>query len=235
MKKKGNIAFSVLIVLFVMCIGAVVISLAASSRDNARVHYARLSNRYIAESGVDVSIGLLVNYIGNRELTATYKADEDGKCYMDETYMPYLLDEIADSEDEDVRIDIVSDEARNYLSSIGYVDYKKENSLSLTIDVADKENFKISNMCIEPDFVVETDEETGKDKQSKLRPIFVTVKTNYPNGNVLCNVKISNIYAQREAFEKTDENEMENCNIELDVSAAEIEYINYQNYGGAEN
>ena len=230
MKKKGNIAFSILIVLFVMCIGAVVISLAASSRDNARVQYERLSNRYIAESGVDMSVGLLVNYIGNRELTATYKADEDGKCYMVEDYMPYLLDEIENSDDENVGIDIVASETRDYLSSIGYVDYKKDGSLTLSIDVTDKENFKISNLCIEPDFV--TDTGSDKDRKSKLRPIFVTVKTNYPNGNVLCNVKLSDIYAKREAFEELNENEIGNCKIELDVNEIKIEYINYQNYGG---
>lgn len=235
MKKKANIAFTVLIALIVICAGTAIFSIASTGRYNAMTEYKRMSNRYIAESGVDLSVGLLINYLDNRELTISYEADEDGNYSVMDAYSPYIFSEAEDAdEDEDnVLIDIVSSEARDYLKSIGYFDFKKSDSIKVYVSTnGDKENLKLTNLCSTPDFLVSYGNDTGKSNKSLLNPIFVTVKTDYPGGNILCNVKLSNIYIKRGEFEETQPGEMGNVTAFLDTSEIKTEYINYQNYGG---
>lgn len=80
MKKKANIGFTVLIALIVVCCGAAVLSIAGNSKYNAKIEYRRIGDRYIAESGVDLSVGLFLNYLSNKDLVLTYtKNEDDGK------------------------------------------------------------------------------------------------------------------------------------------------------------
>lgn len=233
MKKKGNIAFSVLVALLVICGGAAMINVASSSRYNARTEYERIENRYIAESGVDLAVGLFINYLDNRELTVSYETDEDGRCSVIDRYSPFILDEIEDSTDDEVLIDLVSNEAKDYLSSIGYLDFKKSDSIRLYVNTYGlPENFRVSNLCSEPDFLVSFEQEENEEKRSKLNPIYLTVKTDYPGGKILCTVKLTDIYAVRESFENDNPGEMGNVSIYLDVDDIKTEYLSYQNYGG---
>ena len=63
MKKKANIGFTVLIALIIVCCGAAVLSIAGNSKYNAKTEYQRIEDRYIAESGVDLSVSLFLNYL----------------------------------------------------------------------------------------------------------------------------------------------------------------------------
>ena len=140
--------------------------------------------------------------------------------------------DLPDEDEDDVLIDIVSSEARDYLKSIGYFDFKKSDSIRVYVSTnGDKENLKLTNLCSTPDFLVSYGNDTGKSNKSLLNPIFVTVKTDYPGGNILCNVKLSNIYIKRGEFEETQPGEMGNVTAFLDTSEIKTEYINYQNYG----
>ena len=232
MKKKANIGFTVLIAFIIICCGAAVLSIASAGKYNAKTEYQRLEDRYISESGVDLSIGLFLNYLENKDIVLAYTKNEDGGYGVIDDYSPYLLEEIRTSEDTDiVSIPIIENESKDYLAGIGFLDYIKNGTIEFGIHTyGDKEEFKLSRMCIEYDFLLTvSDHDTVK--KSKLKPIFITVKTKYRGGEVIANVKISNLYAVRDSFYETDE-EIASIYAYIDTSDAIIEYENYQNYRG---
>lgn len=232
MKKEANIGFTVLVALVVICCGAAVLSVASNSKYNAKTEYQRIEDRYIAESGVDLSMGLFLNYLSNKDIVLAYTKNEEGGYSVIDDYSPYLLEEIRISDDEDaVSIDLVENESKDYLAGAGFLDYINDGSIEFLVNTyGDKESFKLSRMCTEYDFLLSvTDDET--ERRSKLKPIFVTVKTKYRGGEVMANIKISNLYAVRMPFEETDE-ELASITAYIDTAECVIEYENYQNYRG---
>lgn len=235
MKKKANIGFTVMVALLVICCGGAVLNIASGSRYNAKTEYQRLEDRYIAESGVDLSLGFFLNYLSNREVVLTYaEASEDNFAVVDD-YSPYLLDEIKMSESEDiVYLKVIENECKDYLAGIGFLDFIDENSIEIGINTfGDKESFKLSRMCTEYDFLLSfsADEE---EKRSKLKPIFIKVKTSYRGGEVMADIKISNLFAVREPFSESKEG-ISGVLARIDTEGAIIEYENYQNYRGITN
>jgi len=232
MKKKANIGFTVLIALIIVCCGAAVLSIASGSKYNAKTEYRRLEDRYISESGVDLSVGLFLNYLSNKDLVLAYTKNEDGGYGVIDDYSPYLLEEIRASEDADiVPIPIIENDSKDYLAGVGYLDFINNGTIEFGINTyGDKESFKLSRMCTEYDFLLSvSDDDT--EKRSKLKPIYITVKTKYRGGEVMANVKISNIYAVRVSFDETDE-DIASIHAYIDTTDAVIEYENYQNYRG---
>ena len=115
MKKKGNLSFTVMFALVIVCCGAAVLSVASTSKYNAKSEYKRTEDRYIAESGVDTAVGLFLNYLSNRDLVLTYQRNENGGYEVEERYVPYLLDEIKTSDTSDtVPIRIIENESKDY-------------------------------------------------------------------------------------------------------------------------
>ena len=229
-KKKGSIAISVFTALLVICTGAIILNICAASKYNAKSEYEKIKNRYIAESASDTSVSLLLNYIENREMVLEYEMHSDGSFSVMSEYSPYLLDEIKTATTDEAEISLVSTETKNYLLSAGCIDFMREDSeLSIKVKTfGDKEKFRISEMCIEPDFLLsDSPEEPGTEKRSKLNPIYITVKSKYNSGEVKSSIVIENIYAVREAFQESETN----CSCRIDTSSATIKYENYQNYG----
>lgn len=229
-KKKGSIAISVFTALLVVCTGAIILNICVSSKYNSKTDYERIKNRYIAESASDTSVSLLLNYIENREMVLEYEMHSDGSFSVLSEYSPYLLDEIKTAATDEVEVDLISTETKNYLLSSGCLDFMREDSeLSIKVKTyGDKEKFKITEMCTEPDFLLsdESEEEDTK-KRSKLNPIYITVKSKYNSGEVKSSIVIDNLYAVRGAFKENETN----CPCHIDTSNAEIKYENYQNYG----
>lgn len=229
-KKKGSIAISVFTALLVICAGAIILNICAASKYNAKTEYKKIKNRYIAESASDISVSLLLNYIENREMVLEYEMHSDGSFSVMSEYSPYLLDEIKTATADEVEISLVSTETKNYLLSAGCIDFMREDSeLSIKVKTfGDKEKFRISEMCTEPDFLLsDTPEEEDTEKRSKLNPIYITVKSKYNSGEVKCSILIENLYAVREVFKESESN----CPCRIDASSATIKYENYQNYG----
>lgn len=235
MKKKANIGFTSLISLVIICCGAAVLSIAVNSKFNAKTEYQRVEDRYISESGVDLSLGLFLNYLSNRDLVLAYEKNEDGTYGVIDEYSPYLLDEIRVSDDEDVvSIELIENESKDYLASVGYLDYINDGTIEFGINTyGDKENFRLSRMCTEYDFLLSSPDESDE-KRSKLNPIFLNVKSKYRGGEVMANIKISNLYAVRESFSEAYE-DISSVRAYIDTSEAVIEYENYQNYRGNSN
>lgn len=234
MKKKGNISFVALVALIVVCCGAAVLAVAANTKYNAKSEYQRVEDRYIAESGIDTAIGLLISYISNRDFVLPYEKTDDGGYVASDKFVPYFLDEIKNANDDDtVYIPIIENECKDYLASVGYLEYMKDGVIKLGIKTfGDKKRFIISEMCIQPNFLLSRGAEAGGTKKSKLNPIFVEVKTKYRGGEVNASVKISNLYAVREAFLELEPNENGSVKAYVDTSKAKIEFENYQNYRG---
>ena len=229
-KKKGSIAISVFTALLVICTGAIILNICATSKYNAKSEYEKIKNRYIAESASDTSVSLLLNYIENREMVLEYEMHSDGSFSVISEYSPYLLDEIKSAITDEVEISLVSTETKNYLLSAGCIDFMREDSeLSIKVKTfGDKEKFRISEMCIEPDFLLsESSDETGTERRSKLNPIYITVRSKYNSGEVKSSIVIDNLYAVRGAFKESESN----CPCRIDSSSAIIKYENYQNYG----
>jgi len=235
MKKKANIGFTSLISLVIICCGAAVLSIAVNSKFNAKTEYQRVEDRYISESGVDLSLGLFLNYLSNRDLVLAYEKNEDGTYGVIDEYSPYLLDEIRVSDDEDVvSIELIENESKDYLAGVGYLDYINDGTIEFGINTyGDKENFRLSRMCTEYDFLLSSPDESDE-KRSKLNPIFLNVKSKYRGGEVMANIKISNLYAVRESFSEAYE-DISSVRAYIDTSEAVIEYENYQNYRGNSN
>lgn len=232
MKKKANIGFTVLIALIIVCCGAAVLSIAGNSKYNAKTEYQRIEDRYIAESGVDLSVSLFLNYLSNKDLVLAYTKNEDGGYGVIDDYSPYLLEEIRMSEETDiVPINIIENESKDYLAGVGFLDYINNGTIEFGVNTfGDKESFKLSRMCTEYDFLLSLSGDDAE-KRSMLKPVFLTVKTKYRGGEVMANIKISNLYAVRVPFDET-EDDIASVKAYIDTSNAIIEYENYQNYRG---
>lgn len=232
MKKKANIGFTVLIALIIVCCGAAVLSIAGNSKYNAKTEYQRIEDRYIAESGVDLSVSLFLNYLSNKDLVLAYTKNEDGGYGVIDDYSPYLLEEIRMSEETDiVPINIIENESKDYLAGVGFLDYINNGTIEFGVNTfGDKESFKLSRMCTEYDFLLSLSGDNAE-KRSMLKPVFLTVKTKYRGGEVMANIKISNLYAVRVPFDET-EDDIASVKAYIDASNAIIEYENYQNYRG---
>lgn len=232
MKKKANIGFTVLIALIIVCCGAAVLSIAGNSKYNAKTEYQRIEDRYIAESGVDLSVSLFLNYLSNKDLVLAYTKNEDGGYGVIDDYSPYLLEEIRTSEEKDiVPINIIENESKDYLAGVGFLDYINNGTIEFGVNTfGDKESFKLSRMCTEYDFLLSLSGDDAE-KRSMLKPVFLTVKTKYRGGEVMANIKISNLYAVRVPFDET-EDDIASVKAYIDASNAIIEYENYQNYRG---
>ena len=227
MKKKGNITFAAFLVLIVVCCGGVLLNVAANSRYNTKTEYVRLKNRYLAEGGIDTAVGLFINYLENRDLEISYKMTEDG-YEVDDNLMPYLLDELKDTDDENVLIALVSNEATSYLSSSGY--FAMPGSIKLYVNnLSGSEGFKLSRMCKDADFLIS---ETTGVKKSVLNPVYLTVMSEYRNGRAEAMVKISGLKAARDEFAVLSKGDEGSVPGYIDTSGVQIEYVNYQNYGG---
>ena len=232
MKKKANIGFTVLIALIIVCCGAAVLSIAGNSKYNAKTEYQRIEDRYIAESGVDLSVSLFLNYLSNKDIVLAYTKNEDGGYGVIDDYSPYLLEEIRMSEETDiVPINIIENESKDYLAGVGFLDYINNGTIEFGVNTfGDKESFKLSRMCTEYDFLLSLSGDDAE-KRSMLKPVFLTVKTKYRGGEVMANIKISNLYAVRVPFDET-EDDIASVKAYIDASNAIIEYENYQNYRG---
>ena len=232
MKKKASIGFTASIALIVVCCGAAVLSVASNSKYNSKTEYQRIEERYIAESGVELSLGLFLNYLENKDLVLAYTQNEGGGYSVIDSLSPYLLEEIRVSEDADVvPVPIIENESKDYLAGAGFLDYISDGTIEFGINTyGNKEEFRLSRMCTEYDFLLSLSDET-EERRSKLRPIFLTVKAKYRGGVVMANVKISNLYAVRIPFEESDD-EISSIRAYIDTADAMIEYENYQNYRG---
>ena len=232
MKKKASIGFTAIIALIVVCCGAAVLSVASNSKYNSKTEYQRIEERYIAESGVELSLGLFLNYLENKDLVLAYTQNEGGGYSVIDSLSPYLLEEIRVSEDADVvPVPIIENESKDYLAGAGFLDYISDGTIEFGINTyGNKEEFRLSRMCTEYDFLLSLSDET-EERRSKLRPIFLTVKAKYRGGVVMANVKISNLYAVRIPFEESDD-EISSIRAYIDTADAMIEYENYQNYRG---
>ena len=232
--KKASISFVLLVSLVILCGGAAIFNIAIASRYRAKTEYERIENRYIAESGIDLAVGLFVNYLSNQDYVLAYSPNGDGSFQVLDEYSPYLLEEIKMAEtSDDVPIYLISTESADYLSGIGYLDFKRGNGIELSISTYEQKNsFKLSRLCIEPYFLIGRDNEVATVK-SKINPIHLTVKSTYKGGEVLCNVQISDLYISRQPFkESTDA--ISSVPAGIDTSSAKIIYKNFQNYGRSE-
>lgn len=237
MKKKGNISFAAFTALIVICCGAAILAVSSSSKYNGKKEYQRLEERYVAESGIDTAVGLFLSYLENREMVVAYTKDEDGVYRVIDKFSPYIIEEIKNSEEDIVPIKIVETEARDYLAGIGFLDFINEGSLQIGINTfGDSESFKLSSICVEHSFLLSlpTEAETQNNK-SKLKPLFLLVKSKYRGGEVMANIKVSELYAEREAFSDINEGETGSLTAHINTDKAIIQYENYQNYGSDNN
>lgn len=230
--KKASISFVLLVSLVILCGGAAIFNIAMASRYRAKTEYERIENRYIAESGIDLAVWLFINYLSNQDYVLSYSQNMDGSFQVVDEYSPYLIDEIRTSESVDsVQVDLVAAESADYLSSIGYLDFKRENGIELSVSTyGQKDSFKLSRLCIEPYFLISRNEETAPEK-SKINPIYLTVKSKYKGGEVLCNVVIADLHIVRQPFRTVTTGGLSSISAGLDTSQAKVIYDNYQNYG----
>lgn len=229
--KKGSISFVMLVSLIVVCTGATVSALALSGKFSAKSEYNRIANRYINESGIELAVGLFLNYLSNQDYTVAYTKTPDGSYSVSDNYAPYLLDEIRLADNADtVSIDLVAIESADYLSAVGFLDFAREKGIEVSLSTfCDKDNFKLSRMCIEPDFLVSLTEETA-DKSSRINPVYLNIKTKYKGGEVLCSMKISDLYVVRKPFYELAVGETGSVSAEIDTKKTKVSYENYQNY-----
>jgi len=229
--KKGNINLVLLIALIAVLGGSVITGLAVKSKYDSKEAYVRLENRYIAESGIDLSVGLFLNYIANKEFILSYTKNEDGSYSVLDTYSPYILDEIRENENADtIPLSVISAECNSYLSSIGYLDFSRGGCVEISISTFwNKDNFKLSRLCIEPNFLISNLPE-HTNKQSKINPIYLNLKSKYKGGEVMCNAVISELRVVRHPFKEIEVGETASVIAHIDISNSDTQYQNFQNY-----
>lgn len=219
-----------LISLIILLSGSAIITIAINSKFNAKASYERIENRYIAESGIDLAIGLFLNYLSNQDFILSYTKNEDGTFAVIDSFSPYLLPEIGLSENKDsVTLDLIQNECVSYLASVGFLDYMRDNGIEIAISTFNnKDNFKLSRMCIEPNFLISKDETITS--RSKINPVFITIKSKYKGGEVLCSAEVSDLYVVREPFAQINVGESAYVKSSIDIVSRKVAYNNYQNY-----
>ena len=228
--KKGSISLVLLISLVVLLSGAAVATLAANEKYRAKEAYARIENRYIAESGIDMALGLFLRYLDHQEYAVAYQ-NTGGSYAITDAHAPYLIHEIQESENTDnVSLDLVARETNDYLSSIGFLDFSRSGGVEVALrTMDDMQRFKLSRLCIDPGFIVGGSGEPSE-VRSKINPIYVTIKSKYKGGEVLCTIQISDIYVVRKPFAAVSLGEPASVEAWIDASDAKTEYQSYQNY-----
>jgi len=228
--KKGSISLVLLISLVVLLSGAAVTTLAVNEKFRAKEAYAKIENRYIAESGIEMAIDLFLQYVGSQDYVLAYQ-NVGGAYSVSDSYAPYLIHEIQESENTDnMDIAFVAREANDYLSSIGFLDFSRDGGIEVSMrTMNDTQRFKLSRLCVDPSFVISTGSESGK-VRSRINPVYITVKSKYKGGEVLCSVQISNIYIVRKPFSVLSAGELASVAAWIDVSQVKTEYQSYQNY-----
>jgi len=124
--------------LVILCGGTAIFNIAASSRYRAKTEYERMENRYIAESGIDLAVGLFINYLSNQDYVLSYTQNGDGSCQVLDEYSPYLLDEIKRSENVDSVI-ISSDRKE--------IKIKQRGSESYSLNYTIAENYPVDYLA----------------------------------------------------------------------------------------
>jgi hypothetical protein len=230
--RQANISIVLLISLVVILSGATIVTLCINSKYNAKISYERIENRYIAESGIDLAVGLFLNYLSNQDFVLSYTKNEDGSYSVIDDYSPYLLPEIRLSENRDnIALDLIENESIAYLVSIGFLDFLRENGVEVSINTFNnKDNFKLSRMCIEYDFLLSKELGARTASQSKINPIYLTVKSKYKGGEVLCNVEIANLNIVRDPFAEIEIGEQASVKAYIDINSRKVSYYHYQNY-----
>ncbi len=228
---KGSISIVLLVALIVILTSASIATLAVNSKFEARASYERINSRYIAESGIDMAIGLFINYLSNKSYVLTYTKHEDDSFTVINEFSPYLLDEIKNAISDDVKIEIVESESSTYLSSIGYLDFMRGNGIEITVSTfGQKERFKLSEMCISHNFLVSSSSNESSEYRSIINPLYLAVKATYKGGEVFATANISGIEVVREKFTDCDTNEMASVRAWVDTKNAKTEFETYQNY-----
>lgn len=227
--KKGNIALVLLVALIVITAGAAITTTAVSSRYQVKDSYERLQNRYLAESGIDMAISLFINYLAQQDYVLTFQRDETGSYTVMDEYAPYLTDEMKQTAEADrIKMQLVSTESSDYLSSIGFLDFARDEGVELFIETyGQKEMFRLSRMGYDSGFNVSKD---GTKAESKLNPIAVTVTSKYKSGEALCTAEISGLRIAREKINETAPGQMTSTSAKILTAGASIQYTNYQNY-----
>lgn len=227
--KNANICFTVLLVLLILCTGFTTLNIAAGGRYAEKEEYERISNRYITESGIALAEGLFLNYLDSRSFALSY--EENGGEYSSITdFTPYLLDEIAQSGDESVRLPLVENEAKSIMADMGFRGYRAYGDITVSVETfGDTEGFKLSQLCCEPDFLIGGRNETGE-KRSKIKPVYLSVVSEYKGGRVMCSMKIDGLYLVRGAFAEPGGETLGSVSAYIDTSNCEVEYENYQNF-----
>lgn len=229
--KKAGIHIVLLTALVTICGGAVILSISLSGKYQAKEDYERIANRYIAESGADLAMGLFLNYLDNHDYAVQYQRNEDGSYEITDAYAPYLIDDIRFLENADnIPIRLVETEACDYLSSIGYIDFKRGKGISFLLNTfAEKDNFKLSQLSIDPGFVVSRSVESNE-VESRINPLYADITVRYKGGEVICKVKFSDIAVRRSPFYPLSIGEFGSISAKLDTSKVKVDYINFQNY-----
>lgn len=177
-----------------------------------------------------MAVGLFLRYLDNQDYALSYQ-NTGGTYSATDAYAPYLLHEIQKSENTDsVSLSLVERETNDYLSSIGFLDFSRYGGVEVALrTMNDMHSFKLSRLCIDPGFVVGNSGETDE-VRSRMNPIYITVKSKYKGGEVLCDVQISGIYAIRKPFAEISPGETASVEAWIDASQAKAEYQSYQNY-----
>lgn len=71
--------------------------------------------------------------------------------------------------------------------------------------------------------------ETGE-KRSKIKPVYLTVISEYKGGRVMCNMKIDGLYLVRGAMHDLGGETLGSVSAYIDTSNCEVEYENYQSF-----
>ena len=230
-RKCGNINLCLLIALIAVLGASVISVMAINSKYSMKESNEKLKNRYIAESGIDLATGLFINYLSNRDFVISYEQTPDGSFSVNNAYSPYLIDEIKDSLDtESVSLPLIENECNSYLSNAGYLDFTRNGGVKVAIQtLSGKENFKLSEMCISPNFLIGNFPEATA-RSSKINPLYLTISSKFKGGEVMANVVVSGLKIEREPFSQITDGNIGNVSAHIDVTDCNVKYSSYQNY-----
>ena len=233
-KKRGILYIVLLAGLVVLLCGSTVISTAVNSKYTLRMDYERLQNRYAAESAVNLCLGLFESYASKTNYAMTYTQNTKGQFIVLDDYSPYLLEDIRISDNVDnVMLELIGTESGSYLASLGFLGFQKKDGPHVECSIRtyqEKESFKLTRMCIEPDFLVGSGQETSQ-ARSLINPVYLNIRIRYPGGEVFCTAAIENLALLRQPFTNLSEpGAMGTAKAWLDISKATVTIENYQNY-----
>ncbi|MDD6482953.1 MAG: hypothetical protein PUF72_00025 [Clostridiales bacterium] len=225
-RKRANMSIVLVVWLIAMTSGIAVLSYSISSKYKAKQFENRMENRYVSESGVDLILGLVEDCISQYNAMINYEKNDIGYEFINSPCI-FDIDRTGGDViwgDYGVRLDLIEQEAVDYLVGLGYQGYNEDNSIQIEVVTDDIKKLQISQLVNDAEF----HQNNSGNATADMLPLDVHIYIKYGGGCIDCLSRWSDIKIIRGSFGSSD---VGGVPVYADTSGMRIDILKYDNYG----